>query len=122
MTELEWCRANAPESLKNESDEVLLQTMHTAYVEYSNRVGTDGGFPAEQISALAESIANIELAPIDPSEKVDEEKVNWYVKRFEQFKEDGVPAAISAYVEHLQSEGLNDITMTTILQKACDYL
>lgn len=117
MTELEWCRANAPDGLKNESDDVLIKTMHNAYLEAQEQ-----STPMGNIDAVADALSGLEVAPIDPNEKLDEDKLQWYLKRFQQFKEDGVPAAVTAYVEHLQTEQINEITMATILQKACEYM
>lgn len=34
MTELEWCRENAPNALKSMSDDMLLQYMHETYVKF----------------------------------------------------------------------------------------
>lgn len=37
MTKLEWCRANAPEALKEEDDETILEMMSSSYERYCNQ-------------------------------------------------------------------------------------
>lgn len=40
MTKLEWCKANAPEALKSESDETILETMESTYRKMCQGDGT----------------------------------------------------------------------------------
>ncbi len=39
MTKLEWCKANAPEVLKGESDEVILESMNDAFQRFCDGDG-----------------------------------------------------------------------------------
>ena len=37
MTKLEWCRANAPDALRGEDDEIILEMMSSSYERYCNQ-------------------------------------------------------------------------------------
>lgn len=80
-----------------------------------------GGFEhiSESVHQLVHMVNGIEIAPIDTSEPVDEKLVSWYAGRFKMLREDGVPKAITYYIEKLQGEpNINDHTMMQILSMA----
>lgn len=61
--------------------------------------------------------------PIDDSElkgqEVNEERLDWYLKRFDLFVKDGVIGAIQPYLIYLQGDStVNAITRATILHEA----
>lgn len=75
----------------------------------------------EQLSEVATHIGGIEVKPFDPNEVVDEQLLNWYESRFKMLKEDGVPDAITYYIEHVSKQDVNDITKATVIQRALEY-
>lgn len=48
----------------------------------------------------------------------DQEVVDWYVKRFDMFVEDGCPKAIQPYLERLLKDDCNQVTKLTIMSNA----
>ena len=50
---------------------------------------------------------------------IDESVVEWYSSRFSSFIEDGVPAAINAYLSKLQNDdSVNEITRLAVMHEA----
>lgn len=73
-----------------------------------------------QLEAMADAIGQLTVKPLDTSEVVDTALVEKYKSRFQMLTDDGVPGAISYYLEHLATENTNDMTRATILQVALE--
>lgn len=77
---------------------------------------------AEQVGAISDFMANIEIdtTGFDKLE-VEQDKVDWYHDRFERCKEDGVPDAITCYLQRLQRDNVNDLTRVLIIKDSLQY-
>lgn len=73
-----------------------------------------------QLDQLVSSITSITVKEVDMSEAVDQELLDWYESRFKMLTEDGVPSAITPYLEKVATESANDRTKATILQMALE--
>lgn len=74
-----------------------------------------------QLTELASHVGSITIKEIDPTEVVDENLLAWYEDRFKMLKEDGVPNAITYYIERVAKEQANDRTKATIIQRGLEY-
>lgn len=70
------------------------------------------------LDGLCNEISKIAIAPIDTTQPLDEEKMEWYRRRFDMFCEDGVPNAINVYLEKLMKDDVNEHTLARILYDA----
>lgn len=73
------------------------------------------------LSKLANQVSGIAIKPINMDEEVDESLLGWYESRFKMLQEDGVPNAITYYIERVAKEDINDKTKATIIQRALEY-
>lgn len=74
-----------------------------------------------QLEQLAESVGTLEVQKLDGTEPLDQDLIDWYEGRFKMLKEDGVPNAITYYMEKVQRSNANDLTKATIINKALEY-
>ncbi len=76
----------------------------------------------QQLEVLCKEISGLKLKPVDKTLPVDEEKVNWYKRRFDMLCEDGVPQAMNYYLEKLLTEDVNEHTLALIMYDATSRL
>lgn len=74
-----------------------------------------------QLDELANHVGSINIKEIDPNEVIDEKLLAWYEQRFKMLKDDGVPNAITYYIERVAKETANERTKATIIQRALEY-
>ena len=74
------------------------------------------------LNPLTEVIDNIVVDTHDvEQQEVSNELVDWYVNRFIQAFDDGCPAAVTAYLDHLlHNDKCNTLTRSCIISKAYD--
>ena len=73
------------------------------------------------MKAISNCVGNLNVdvsKTVDTS--IDEEKIAWYRERFKLFIDDGVPAAISSYLNHLLREDVSDLTKSIIIQMSLE--
>lgn len=71
------------------------------------------------VGTLLNIVESISVTPVDKSQPLDEELISWYRERFDMLRADGVPNAITYYMEKCRNEpNINDRTLMTILYYA----
>lgn len=71
------------------------------------------------LEIIAERLQNLS---IDDSkvigQEIDQEKVDWYAERFKRALDDKCPEAITAYLQRLNRDSVNEITRVVIMHNA----
>lgn len=73
------------------------------------------------VKAISHCVGNLNVdvsATVDTS--IDEDRIAWYRERFQLFIDDGVPSALSAYLNHLLREDISDLTKSMIIQMSLE--
>ena len=74
--------------------------------------------PGETMGSIANILTNVKIDGSSVNgQAIDQERVEWYLNRFEMLVDDGCADAIASYFNKLLREDVNDITRSVILQK-----
>ena len=72
-----------------------------------------------EMNAILDLVTNMQFDETSiQGQEADDEKVAWYCERFDRCIADGVPTAISCYLQKLQRDDVNEFTRVCILHEA----